>query len=180
MADKDIEMTDTKPQVPDSVRYRKLLSVLDRSLSSVVDTFRLEDLQEIFPQLAKEIPTKLADSHEQISSYLRNSANGDFQAILMQYAMAGKLADLDNLVADAAKRWDAGVEPVADLSPEAVNRSRAKAIKKRELERLKAKLAGMEAENRAAIEHLEQQRSVLAQEQKKLEASMELADKISA
>ncbi|KAJ2340585.1 hypothetical protein GGF43_006380, partial [Coemansia sp. RSA 2618] len=109
-------MSDAQPV--DSVRYHKLLSVLDRSLSAVVDTFKLEDLHEVFPDLAREIPGKLADSHEQISSYIRNSANADFQAILMQYEMSDKLASLDGLVKAAAERRLAGEErPIPSLSP---------------------------------------------------------------
>ncbi|KAJ2891274.1 hypothetical protein IWW38_003695, partial [Coemansia aciculifera] len=115
----------------DGVRYHKLLSVLDRSLASVVDTFQLKDLQAIFPDLAREIPQRLADSHEQISTYLRNSANADFQAILMQYDMANKLASLDGLVKDAVERKQmSGEWPIPSMTPDAINRSRSVAIKR--------------------------------------------------
>ncbi|KAJ1834353.1 hypothetical protein LPJ73_007816, partial [Coemansia sp. RSA 2703] len=115
-------------QGTEGVRYHKLLSVLDRSLASVVDSFKLEELQAIFPDLAQQIPEKLADSYEQISSYLRNSANADFQAILMQYDMESKLVDLDRLVGEAIERKTAAAgedkQLVSSMSPENINRGR--------------------------------------------------------
>ncbi|KAJ1723032.1 hypothetical protein LPJ53_002604 [Coemansia erecta] len=134
------ENSHTEIQGAEGVRYHKLLSVLDRSLASVVDSFKLEELQAIFPDLAQQIPEKLADSYEQISSYLRNSANADFQAILMQYDMAIKLAGLDKLVGEAIERKAAasndGKQPITSMSPETINRGRSAAIKQVELERV--------------------------------------------
>ncbi|KAI8318378.1 hypothetical protein GQ54DRAFT_300436 [Martensiomyces pterosporus] len=178
MASNDAEMTDK--HASDGVRYHKLLSVLDRSLSSVVDTFKLDDLKEIFPDLAQEIPGKLADSHDQISSYLRNSANADFQAILMQYDMANKLAGLDRLVSDATERKVApDAQPIPEYSPEAANRNRSVAIKRAELERLKANLALLKEENAQSIAQLNKERASLTTEQKQLEEAMALINKIA-
>ncbi|KAJ2741077.1 hypothetical protein GGI20_005437 [Coemansia sp. BCRC 34301] len=163
----------------DGVRYHKLLSVLDRSLASVVDTFQLNDLQSIFPDLAREIPQKLADSHEQISSYLRNSANADFQAILMQYDMANKLADLNRLVKDALERKQVSDErPIPCMTPDAINRSRSVAIKRAELVRLKDKLALVKDENAQSIAKLSSQRAALATEYKTIEETIELVNQI--
>ncbi|KAJ2586750.1 hypothetical protein H4R99_008363 [Coemansia sp. RSA 1722] len=168
-------------QSVEGVRYHKLLSVLDRSLASVVDTFRLEDLQAIFPDLAQEIPEKLADSYEQISSYLRNSANADFQAILMQYDMANKLTALDKLVSEAAERKAASTSddgPVSIMSPDTINRGRSAAIKRAELERLEAKLAQIKEENADSLSALSHQRETLADERKKLETTIGLVNKV--
>ncbi|KAJ2372422.1 hypothetical protein H4S02_009214 [Coemansia sp. RSA 2611] len=163
----------------EGVRYHKLLSVLDRSLASVVDTFQLSDLQAIFPDLALEIPQKLADSHEQISSYLRNSANADFQAILMQYDMATKLADLDGLVKDAIERKQASSErPVSSMTPDAINRSRSVAIKRVELARLKEKLAQVQGENSKSIKELGSKQAMLAIEHRAIKETMELVSQI--
>ncbi|KAJ2159784.1 hypothetical protein GGF46_002780 [Coemansia sp. RSA 552] len=168
-----------EPQAADGVRYHKLLSVLDRSLSSVVDTFKLEDLQEVFPGLAREIPEKLADSHEQISSYIRNSANADFQAILMQYDMDAKLTGLDRLVKDAAQRkLTSAQKPIPSLSPESINRSRSAAIKRAELARLKAKLARLQDENAQQVAELDQQRTTLAAEHESLKKTLSLVHSI--
>ncbi|KAJ1660673.1 hypothetical protein GGF44_006138 [Coemansia sp. RSA 1694] len=163
----------------EGVRYHKLLSVLDRSLASVVDTFQLSDLQAIFPDLAREIPQRFADSHEQISSYLRNSANADFQAILMQYDMANKLADLDRLVKDAAERKQmSGERPVPSMTPDAINRSRSVAIKRAELVLLKEKLALVKDENAQSIAELNSLRAALTAEHKTIEETIELVDQI--
>ncbi|KAI9506717.1 hypothetical protein GGI25_005043 [Coemansia spiralis] len=164
----------------DGVRYHKLLSVIDRSLSSVVDTFKLSDLHDIFPDLAKEIPEKLADSHEQISSYLRNSANADFQEILMQYNMAGKLSNLDSLIKDAIERkqtYDG--KPIPSMTPESVNRSRSAAIKRAELARLKTKLSALQKENGEYIVRLNENRSLLAAEHKNLEGTILFVKQVS-
>ncbi|KAJ2028420.1 hypothetical protein GGI03_005629 [Coemansia sp. RSA 2337] len=177
-------MDSTESTIADSstvegVRYHKLLSVLDRSLASVVDTFQLNDLQAIFPDLAREIPQKLAASHEQISSYLRNSANADFQTILMQYDMANKLADLDGLVRDAVERKQMSSErPVSSMTPDAINRSRSVAIKRAELARLKDKLAQVQDENAKSIVELSNQRAALAIEHSTIERTMELVSQI--
>ncbi|KAJ2781868.1 hypothetical protein GGI15_003087 [Coemansia interrupta] len=173
----------TEIQGAEGVRYHKLLSVLDRSLASVVDSFKLEELQAIFPDLAQQIPEKLADSYEQISSYLRNSANADFQAILMQYDMANKLADLDRLVSEAIERKAAASsedkQPVSSMSPETINRGRSVAIKQAELKRLEAKLDQMKQENAEAFSSLSKQRAVLAEERKRLATTMDMVTKIS-
>ncbi|KAI9474633.1 hypothetical protein LPJ78_004160 [Coemansia sp. RSA 989] len=164
----------------DSVRYHKLLSVLDRSLAAVVDKFKLDDLREVFPDLAREIPGKLASCHEQVSSYIRNSANSDFQAILMQYEMSEKLASLDKLVKEAAQRKLAGEDrPIPSLSPESINRSRSAAIKRAELARLKQQLAQIKQENAQKLHDLSQQRSALAAENSRLQQSTALVDSIS-
>ncbi|KAJ2519136.1 hypothetical protein H4217_002889 [Coemansia sp. RSA 1939] len=165
---------------PDGVRYHKLLSVLDRSLSSVVDTFKLEDLYAIFPGLAEEIPEKLADSHEQISSYLRNSANSDFQEILMQYNMACRLSALDALIREAIERKQGSDgQSVSSLSPESINRGRAAAIKRAEIARLKEKLAGLEKENAESIVRLNEYRATMSAEQASLEATIFHVEKLS-
>ncbi|KAJ2319054.1 hypothetical protein IWW52_002192 [Coemansia sp. RSA 2704] len=166
-------------QSVDSVRYHKLLSVLDRSLSAVVDTFKLEDLSTVFPDLAREIPAKLADSHEQISTYIRNSANSDFQAILMQYEMAEKLASLDGLVKEAAERKLASEErPIPSLSPESINRNRSVAIKRAELARLKARLEQVKEENSQQLAKLSDQRAALATEHEHLQNTISLVDSL--
>ncbi|KAJ2001400.1 hypothetical protein GGI04_003264 [Coemansia thaxteri] len=163
----------------DGVRYHKLLSVLDRSLASVVDTFQLDDIRAIFPDLAREIPEKLADSHEQISSYLRNSANSDFQAILIQYDMANKLSELDGLVKDAMERKQlASEQPSPHITPEAINRSRSVAIKRAELARLKDKLSQLKDENARYLVELDARRSELAAEHRILEETMELVNQV--
>ncbi|KAJ1730537.1 hypothetical protein LPJ61_002962 [Coemansia biformis] len=161
------------------VRYHKLLSVLDRSLSAVVGTLRLEDLQEVFPDLAREIPGKLADSHDQIGSYIKNSANSDFQAILMQYDMEAKLTGLDGLVKDAAERKQTLQEkPIPSLSPESINRNRSVAIKRAELSRLRERLAVVGAENARQLTELDQQRAALAAGHEGLERTGALASSI--
>lgn len=174
------------------VRYHKLLSVLDRSLSSVVDTFKLEDLREIFPDLADEIPQKLSESHEQISSYLRNSTNADFQAILMQYDMATKLTALDTLVREAAERKQnkqsnrntnensSDNSSLLAISPESINRGRSVAIKRAELTRLKGKLATLKSENAQYMAEFENQRVTLATEQKRMEATQTLVNQVDS
>ncbi|KAJ2841150.1 hypothetical protein J3B02_006026, partial [Coemansia erecta] len=132
--------------------------------------------------LAQEIPEKLVDSYEQISSYLRNSANADFQAILMQYDMANKLAALDKLVSEAAERKTASTSEhglVSIMSPDAINRGRSAAIKRVELERLEAKLAQLQQENAVSLSALAQKRDVLADERRKLEATVGLVNKIA-
>ncbi|KAJ2817718.1 hypothetical protein FBU31_006128, partial [Coemansia sp. 'formosensis'] len=135
----------------------------------------LNDLRAIFPDLALEIPQKLADSHEQISSYLRNSANADFQAILMQYDMANKLADLDGLVKDAVERKQTSSElPASSMTPDAINRSRSVNIKRAELARLKSKLAQVQDENAKSIEELSNRRAILATEHNAIKRTMEL------
>ncbi|KAJ1893741.1 hypothetical protein LPJ66_005580 [Kickxella alabastrina] len=166
-------------QTLDSIRYIKLLSVLDRSLSSVVDAFKLEDLQAIFPDLAREIPEKLADTHEQISTYLRNSANSDFQAIMMQYDMPTKLASLDKLIVDADEREATpGYQAVPSLSPELINRSRAVAIKRKELERLEAKLALLREENSRGISLVNEQETAIIAEKNRLAETVDLVNKV--
>ncbi|KAJ2122489.1 hypothetical protein IW147_003357 [Coemansia sp. RSA 720] len=174
------ELIVNETQTVDSVRYHKLLSVLDRSLSAVVDTFKLDDLRIVFPDLAREIPGKLADSHEQISSYIRNSANSDFQAILMQYEMSDKLASLDTLVKEAAERMLASEErPIPSLSPESINRNRSAAIKRAELTRLKAQLELVKDENAQYLAELSKQRATLRTEHERLEKTISLVDSIS-
>ncbi|KAJ2539342.1 hypothetical protein GGF49_005290 [Coemansia sp. RSA 1853] len=171
------ELIVNETQTVDSVRYHKLLSVLDRSLSAVVDTFKLDDLRIVFPDLAREIPGKLADSHEQISSYIRNSANSDFQAILMQYEMSDKLASLDTLVKEAAERMLASEErPIPSLSPESINRNRSAAIKRAELTRLKAQLELVKDENAQYLAELSKQRATLRTEHERLEKTISLVD----
>ncbi|PIA18197.1 hypothetical protein COEREDRAFT_80101 [Coemansia reversa NRRL 1564] len=165
----------------ESVRYHKLLSVLDRSLSSVVDTFKLEALQKVFPDLAREIPEKLADSHEQISSYIRNSAHSDFQAIIMQYEMSEKLSALDKLVKEAAERkLNSDEKPIPSLTPESINRSRSTAIKRAELARLQAKLALVKNENMKRLGELREQRSILSVEHETLEKSVSLVSSLAS
>ncbi|KAJ2722247.1 hypothetical protein GGI07_003454 [Coemansia sp. Benny D115] len=177
--------TEPEPHISEGVRYHKLLSVLDRSLSSVVDTFKLEDIRTIFPSLAQEIPEKLAESHEQISSYLRNSTNADFQSIIMQYDMAKKLASLDRLVGEAVERRAASSNPDHEhvspntMTPESINRSRSAAIKRAELARLESKLAQIKEENSETMAALQTQREAMLAEQRKLEATMELVNKVS-
>ncbi|KAJ2850093.1 hypothetical protein IWW36_002148 [Coemansia brasiliensis] len=164
----------------DSVRYHKLMSVLDRSLAAVVDKFKLDDLREVFPDLAREIPGKLASCHEQVSSYIRNSANSDFQAILMQYEMSEKLASLDKLVKEAAQRKLAGEDrPIPSLSPESINRNRSVAIKRAELARLKERLEQVRQENTQSLTELRQQRSALTAEHTRLQNSIAFVDSVS-
>ncbi|KAJ2078576.1 hypothetical protein H4R24_004381 [Coemansia sp. RSA 988] len=165
----------------ESVRYHKLLSVLDRSLSSVVDTFKLEVLQEVFSDLAREIPEKLADSHEQISSYIRNSAHSDFQAIIMQYEMGEKLSALDKLVKEAAERkMHSEEKPIPSFTPESINRSRSTAIKRAELARLQEKLALVKKENMQQLVELREQRSILSAEHEGLERSISLVNSLES
>ncbi|KAJ2760250.1 hypothetical protein IWQ56_003977 [Coemansia nantahalensis] len=163
------------------VRHHKLLSVLDRSLSAVVGTLSLEALQEVFPDLAREIPGKLADSHDQLGSYIRNSANADFQAILMQYDMEAKLTGLDGLVKDAATRKQTlSDKPIPSLSPESINRNRSAAIKRAELARLRARLAQVKEENARLLAEVGEQRAALAAEHERLDKTMALARSIDA
>ncbi|KAJ2556791.1 hypothetical protein EV175_001768 [Coemansia sp. RSA 1933] len=165
---------------PDGIRYHKLLSVIDRSLSSVVDTFKLEDLYAIFPGLAEEIPEKLADSHEQISSYLRNSANSDFQEILMQYDMANKLSTLDSLIKEAIERKQTpDGQSIPNMSPESINRSRAAAIKRAEIARLKGRLADLQKENAESIVRLNEYRTAMSAEHTSLEETVSFVEKVS-
>ncbi|KAJ1661899.1 hypothetical protein IW140_005448 [Coemansia sp. RSA 1813] len=98
----------------------------------------------------------------------------------MQYDMANKLAALDGLIKAAIERKQrSDGQPISSLSPEAINRSRAAAIKRTELARLKGKLADLQNENAKSIVRLNECRSTMSAEHTSLEETISFVEKIS-
>ncbi|KAJ1921694.1 hypothetical protein H4219_000427 [Mycoemilia scoparia] len=129
------------PTSPDNhFRYRKLQAILDRSLSSVIDSFKLEDMIAALPELARDIPDILKDTHQQLSNYIHNSANDDFSSIIMQYDIRHKFDELDDLIAQAKIRHHHAPSlthtEYSTLNPDNAVKVRATRIKKQEIERL--------------------------------------------
>ncbi|KAJ1953254.1 hypothetical protein GGI12_006051 [Dipsacomyces acuminosporus] len=94
--------------------------------------------------------------------------------------MANKLSELDTLVSEATERKLApDARPASDTSPEATNRSRSVAIKRAELERLTTRLSQLKEENTSTIDHLNNERVALSNEQKQLEEAMALVSKVN-
>ncbi|KAJ1678913.1 hypothetical protein EV182_003097, partial [Spiromyces aspiralis] len=106
-----------------------------------------EDVHAALPQLSKDIPQVLDDTHRQLCSYICNSAQDDFSSIILQYDIKNKFDQLDDFIADAKARHQ---------NPGRAVRARVMSIKNAEIERLSKLVEEMEAENQRLLASLEQ------------------------
>ena len=72
----EIKAEDEQASPRHRLRHQKLQAVLDRALTSVTDSFTLEDMYAALPELAKDIPEVLKDTHQQLCNYIHNFCPG--------------------------------------------------------------------------------------------------------
>ncbi|KAJ1970883.1 oligosaccharyl transferase glycoprotein complex, beta subunit [Dimargaris xerosporica] len=166
--------TDVPP--PHGPRMRKLCLLLDKSLTTTVDSLTYERLAECFPYLAQESPQLLRTAQEQISQFMRATVENAFQTIAQQRQLVEKLNQLDQLIEKArASSTNETTRPLqySCIDPETAVRARTMKLKQAELAQLKEVHSKWTAKNEALMASIKEKRRTMHTAKRAVVASLQ-------
>ncbi|PVU93900.1 hypothetical protein BB561_002964 [Smittium simulii] len=141
-----IQTSDTGEKNP-TLRLVKLQTTLDRSLSLVGEEFSYSKLQNLFPELAKELGDNFKAFYDNLYSLLIHSTQDDFSSIQIEYDIENKFINLDKLIVEAKNLAINGEKIEPRPSPEAEFSSRIYPMLERANQKIKEKINKQEQKN---------------------------------
>lgn len=143
-----------------SVRYKALVQVTERSLQESVKALTFERLASCYANIASKDRGRadLQKALAQTTEFWRTTALREFRAVFEERDIKRKLAELDEIVADARIRkqqWQSpaqraktdGPVRVADLTPATIAAASVRSLKLARIADLEAQVAQLRAEN---------------------------------
>ncbi|RUO96999.1 Nnf1-domain-containing protein [Jimgerdemannia flammicorona] len=143
---------------PEGPRATKLRQTFEKSLSKTIKNISYEKLAQSFPHIANDSPESLQSAHQQVTTFLQQSVQEEFQNLLETKNLIRKLNELDMLIDAARKNKQARlgklVRNSADITPDIAIRARTVPIKQQEFQRLQDELARVRQENKTLMSEL--------------------------